>query len=182
MLGVLTSVLVLGTAVLPHEGAAYAEASTAQRAHARDSAVASGDYGPDVCKLLPGREMAALIRQPVSSTADRPWKLLVSVAPDRYARGNQCKYVTPNDAGSPSVLVMLVVSGAASKYRLARKSEFEAPTTVPHLANKAFFDTANGLYALWGRYEIEVSGTPSQNEQSMSQNVAIAKALMKALG
>ena len=116
--------------------------------------------GPNVCKLLPGRKMAALIRQPVSKTTDRPRSLLVSVAPDRCARGNQYKYVTPNDAGSPSVLVMLVVTDAASKYRRAVKGEFETPTTVPHPANKPFFDTANGLYALWGRYEIEVSGLP----------------------
>lgn len=94
--------------------------------------------GPNVCKLLPGRKMAALIRQPVSKTTDRPRSLLVSVAPDRCARGNQYKYVTPNDAGSPSVLVMLVVTDAASKYRRAVKGEFETPTTVPHPAKQTF--------------------------------------------
>jgi hypothetical protein len=180
--GALGGVLALSTVVLWPVGASYATASPARLTGASKNEAALGNYGPNVCKLLPGREMASLIRQPVSRTADRPWSLLVSVAPDRYARGNQCKYITPNDTGSPSVLVMLVVTEAASNYRLALKGEFETPTTVPRLAKQAFFDTANGLYALWRRYEIEVSGTPSQNEQSMSQNVAIAKALMKALG
>jgi hypothetical protein len=180
--GLLAGLLAVSMTIVCPRGTAYGGASSAQLTQASKHVTASGGYGPNVCKLLPGRKVAAIIGQPVSKATDRPWSLLVGVAPDRYARGNQCQYLTPQDIGSPSVLVMLVVTNAASKYRLALKSEFEPPTTVPHLANEAFFDTANGLYVLWGRYEIEVSGTPSQNEQSMSQNVAIAKALMRVLG
>ncbi|GEM_PF-5873175 len=142
---------------------------------------ASGGYGPNVCKLLPAATVARLIGQRVPRSADKHWSLLVGLSPERYAKGNQCDYSTPADPGYPSVLVMLIVTNASSKYQGALKAEFETPTTVAHLGNRSFFDTANGLYELWGKYEIEVTGTPSQNDQSMSQNVAIAKALMKAL-
>jgi hypothetical protein len=135
----------------------------------------------NVCKLLPARQVARITGTKVTATKERTYSLVVSLKPLEHAAASQCQYDTPADPGSPSVLVTVVYTYAAQSYKLNRGGEFTTPTTVAHLGGKAFFDTANGLYVLSGRYEVEVSGTPSQNDQSMSQNVAIAKAVLKAL-
>jgi hypothetical protein len=135
----------------------------------------------NVCKLLPARQVARITGTKVTGTKERTYSLVVSLKPLEHAAASQCQYDTPADPGSPSVLVAVVYTYAAQSYKVDRSGEFVTPTTVAHLGGKAFFDTANGLYVLSGRYEVEVSGTPSENDQSMSQDVAIAKAVLKAL-
>jgi hypothetical protein len=141
----------------------------------------AGSSALNVCKLLPARQVATITGTKVAGTKERTYSLLVNLKPLEKAVASQCEYATPADPGSPSVLVTVVYTYAAASYKMSRAAEFITPMTVGHLGNKAFFDTSNGLYVLSGRYEVEVSGTPSQNDQSMSQNVAIAKVVLKAL-
>jgi hypothetical protein len=135
----------------------------------------------DVCKLLPARQVATITGTKVTGTKERTYSLVVNLRPLEKAAASQCEYATPADPGSPSILVTVVYTYAAASYKESRAAEFVTPTTVGHLGGKAFFDTSNGLYVLSGSYEVEVSGTPSQNDQSMSQNVAIARVVFKAL-
>lgn len=129
--------------------------------------------GPRVCQLVPGRQIAAVIKKKVINTRDAPQH-----GANWYA--NLCTYTSPRGPGLLGGVTMLLVATGGSNYYSTVQSEPFKWQKVAGIGDKAIFYQGS-LFVQSGHYAFNVEQVPSSFGVSLSEEVTIGKALLAAL-
>ena len=126
----------------------------------------------NVCALLPGSTVSALIGQPVTT------RLSSFTEVNTHKPTADCEYAF----GSGDAVNVNVTPGAtAADFHADAYAAGLSPTPVSGLGSEATTDATVGVHVLSGSYLVNVQGTPQQQSGDFTQEIRIAKDLIAAL-